>query len=157
MPRRFPLQYTKYSCGKTACPARKILAVGHAPSFQIHPKPLLLFHAGEAVFVIYHRSRKSPPLGRGGLSGQTESSAPTFTADCAVQNRSAANRSPLWLFSFSTAKSFLRPYSDGISAKFTKSFKLRKKCLLFSSIDAIMSDMSFPRTLVFLAWTVRRK
>ena len=32
----FPLQYTKYSCGKMACPTRKFLAVGHIFSFQIH-------------------------------------------------------------------------------------------------------------------------
>ena len=35
--RHFPLKYTKYSCGKMACPARKSLAAGHISSFYIHP------------------------------------------------------------------------------------------------------------------------
>lgn len=35
--RRFPLQYTKYSCGKTTCPTQKFLTAGHIASFQIHP------------------------------------------------------------------------------------------------------------------------
>ena len=33
----FPLQYTKYSCGKMASAGEKSLAVGHIPGFQIDP------------------------------------------------------------------------------------------------------------------------
>ena len=36
-PRHFPLKYTKYSCGKIACAARKFLAADRIAGFQMHP------------------------------------------------------------------------------------------------------------------------
>jgi len=37
-PRHFPLKYTKYSRGKMACPARKILAAGHVAMLLTRPE-----------------------------------------------------------------------------------------------------------------------
>ena len=71
----FSLQYTKYSCGKTACPARKFLAVGHAPPvFRYTLSRFFCFMQEEAVFLF--------PLRRGWADRVVR---PSFTADCAVQ------------------------------------------------------------------------
>ena len=49
LPHHFPLKYSKYSCGKMACPGQKFLAAGHFASFQIHP---------DFVFILYYKILK---------------------------------------------------------------------------------------------------